>query len=47
MHGNKTNAFRVMVERPGGNRPLGRARRKWKTNIKLDLKGKRGRGGQD
>jgi hypothetical protein len=45
--GNKTNAFRVMVEAPEGNRPLGRVRRRWKTNTKLDLKGKRGRRGQD
>ena len=42
--GNKGNAFRVMVEMSEGNRPLGRFRRGWKTNIKLDLKGKSGRG---
>ena len=45
--GNKTSAFRVMGETPEGNRPLGRVRRRWKTNIKLDLKGKRGRRGRD
>jgi hypothetical protein len=45
--GNKKSAFRVMVEKPEGNRPLGRVRRRWKTNIKLDLRGKRGRRGQD
>jgi hypothetical protein len=45
--GNKTNAFRFMVETPEENRPLGRVRRRWKSNIKLDPKGIRGRRGQD
>jgi hypothetical protein len=29
---------RVWVGRPEGKRPLGRPRRKWKDNIKLDLR---------
>ena len=28
---------RVLVEKPGGNRPLGRPRRRWEDNIKMDL----------
>jgi hypothetical protein len=27
----------VLVERPEGRRPLGRPRRKWEDNIKMDL----------
>jgi hypothetical protein len=27
-----------LVERPEGKRPLGRLRRKWEDNIKLDLR---------
>jgi hypothetical protein len=34
----KKNAFRVLVGRPGGRRPLGRHRRRWEDNIKIDLK---------
>jgi hypothetical protein len=29
--------YRVLVEKPEGKRPLGRSRRKWKYNIKMDL----------
>jgi hypothetical protein len=28
----------VLVGRPGGKRPLGRPRRRWEDNIKLDLR---------
>ena len=28
---------RVLVGKPGGNRPLGRPRRRWEDNIKMDL----------
>ena len=31
------NAYRILVEKPEGNRPLGRPRRRWKDNIKIDL----------
>jgi hypothetical protein len=30
--------YRVLVERPQGKRPLGRPRRKWEDNIKMDLR---------
>ena len=45
--GYRTNPLSVMVGTPEGNRPLERVRRRWKTNINLYLKGKRGRRGQD
>ncbi|KAJ4443132.1 hypothetical protein ANN_04782 [Periplaneta americana] len=32
------NAHRVLVGRPEGTRPLGRPRRRWKDNIKMDLR---------
>jgi hypothetical protein len=30
--------YRVLVERPEGKRPLGRPRRRWEDNIKMDLR---------
>jgi hypothetical protein len=30
--------YRVLVGRPEGKRPLGRPRRRWKYNIKMDLR---------
>jgi hypothetical protein len=30
-------AYRVLVGRPEGRRPLGRPRRRWEDNIKVDL----------
>ncbi|KAJ4440391.1 hypothetical protein ANN_08532 [Periplaneta americana] len=35
--GESRNAYRVLVGRPEGKRPLGRPRRRWKDNIKMDL----------
>ena len=32
------NAYRVLVGKPEGKRPLGRPRRMWEDNIKLDLR---------
>ena len=32
------NAFRVLVGKPEGKRPLGRPRRRWEDNIKMDLR---------
>ena len=32
------NAYRVLMGRPKGKRPLGRPRRRWEDNIKMDLK---------
>ena len=29
--------YRVLVGRPEGKRPLGRPRRRWEANIKIDL----------
>ena len=29
--------YRVLVGKPEGKRPLGRPRRKWEYNIKMDL----------
>ncbi|KAJ4446517.1 hypothetical protein ANN_13213 [Periplaneta americana] len=35
--GESRNAYRVLVGRPKGKRPLGRPRRRWEDNIKMDL----------
>ena len=32
------NAYRVLVGKPEGKRPLGRPRRRWEDNIKMDLR---------
>jgi hypothetical protein len=37
-NGEKRNAYRVMVEKPVEKRPLGRPRRRWEDNIKMDLR---------
>ena len=29
--------YRILVEKPEGKRPLGRTRRRWEDNIKMDL----------
>jgi hypothetical protein len=42
----KRNAYRILVGKPEGKRPLGRPRRKWVNNIKLDL-GEIGRDGME
>ncbi|KAJ4438379.1 hypothetical protein ANN_14324 [Periplaneta americana] len=36
--GESRNAHRVLVWRPEGKRPLGRPRRRWEDNIKMDLR---------
>jgi hypothetical protein len=36
--GEKLNAFRVLVGKPGGKRPLGRPRSRWENIIKMDLR---------
>jgi hypothetical protein len=36
--GEKRNAYRILVGMPEGKRPLGRPRRTWVGNIKMDLK---------
>jgi hypothetical protein len=35
--GNKSNVYRLLVGKPEGKRPLGRPRRRWIDNIKMDL----------
>jgi hypothetical protein len=34
----KRNAYRILVGNPEGKRPLGRPRRRWKDNIRMDLR---------
>jgi hypothetical protein len=36
--GEGRDVYRVLVGRPEGKRPLGRPRRRWKDNIKVDLR---------
>jgi hypothetical protein len=36
--GEKRNSYRLLVGKPEGKRPLGRPRRKWMENIKMDLR---------
>jgi hypothetical protein len=33
----KRNVYRIMVGKPGGERPMGRPRHRWVENIKMDL----------
>jgi hypothetical protein len=35
--GEKRNAYRILVGNPEGKRPLGKPRRRWVDNIKMDL----------
>jgi hypothetical protein len=35
--GEKRNVYGLLVRKPGGKRPLGRPRRRWIDNIKIDL----------
>jgi hypothetical protein len=35
--GEKRNVYRLLVGEPEGKRPLGKPRRRWIDNIKLDL----------
>jgi hypothetical protein len=37
--GARRGAYRVLVGKPKGRRPLGRPRCKWENNIKIDLRG--------
>jgi hypothetical protein len=38
MVGEGRGAYRVLVGRPEGKRPLGRPRHKWEDNIEMDLR---------
>jgi hypothetical protein len=44
--GEKRNAYRLLVGKPEGKRPLGRPRRRWEDNIRMFL-GEVGRGNVD
>jgi hypothetical protein len=35
--GEKRNVYRLLVGKPEGKRPLGRPRRRWIDNIKMDI----------
>jgi hypothetical protein len=35
--GDKRNKYRLLVRKPEGKRPLGRPRRRWLDNIRMDL----------
>jgi hypothetical protein len=35
--GDRRGVYRVLVGKPEGKRPLGRLRRRWEDNIKMDL----------
>jgi hypothetical protein len=36
--GEVRNAYNILVGRPEGRRPLGRPRRRWEDNMKMDLR---------
>jgi hypothetical protein len=38
MNGEKRNAYRILVGKPEGKRPLGRSRRRWEDNIRINLR---------
>jgi hypothetical protein len=44
--GERKGVYRVWLGKPGGKRPFGRPRHKWKYNIKMDLQ-EVGCGGMD
>ena len=37
--GERRDVYRVLVGKPEGKNPLGRPRRRWEDNIKIDLQG--------
>jgi len=45
-YGERRGGYRVLVGKPEGKRPLGRPRRRWEDNIKMDLQ-EVGCGGMD
>jgi hypothetical protein len=42
--GGKRNAYKILMRKPEGKRPLGRPRRRWLGNIRMDLREMRGDG---
>jgi hypothetical protein len=45
-HGAKRNAYRILVGKPEGKRPLGRSGHRWEDNIKMAVR-EIGWGGMD
>jgi len=45
-YGEMSDVYRVLVGKPEGKRPLGRPRRRWEDNIKMDIQ-EVGCGGMD
>jgi hypothetical protein len=45
-NGEKRSAYRILVGKPEGKRPLGRPRRRWEDNIRMDFR-EMGWGGMD
>jgi hypothetical protein len=46
--GEERNAYSILVGEPEGKKPLGRSRRRWEDNIRMDLREVRvGRSGLD
>jgi hypothetical protein len=41
-HGEKRNAYRILVGKPEGKRLVGRPRRRWEHKIKIDLRNRMG-----
>jgi hypothetical protein len=37
--GEKRNAYKILVGKPEGKKPLGRPRRRWVDNIRIALRG--------
>jgi hypothetical protein len=37
MYGARRSVYRILVGKPGGNRPLGRPSHRWEGNIKMDI----------
>jgi hypothetical protein len=38
MQGEEMNLYRTFMEKPEEKRPIGRPRRRWKDNIKMDVR---------
>jgi hypothetical protein len=36
--GDMRNAYQILVGKPEGRKPLGRAKRRWEENVRMDLR---------